>query len=72
MKTLEDLMMNLLQTVVVGVSAGTTGSCGLYLSFSAPFPALVANGVTGCFANDPYMFKVSIWMKTYITLQVEV
>ncbi|MBC7398652.1 MAG: hypothetical protein H7289_01810, partial [Mucilaginibacter sp.] len=53
---------------IVGVSAGTTAGCNYTLVNPAPFPALVANGVNGCFANDHlYVSSFPTWMKAYIT-----
>lgn len=48
--------------------AGTTGGCAYTLVNPAPYPELVANGVTGCFANDHlYLTSWPSWMHPYIT-----
>ena len=52
---------------IIGVGSGTTFGCNYTLVSPAPFPSLVANGVTGCFANDHlYVNSWPSWMQSYI------
>lgn len=52
---------------VNGVSAGTTSGCNYTIVTPAPFPVLVGNGVTGCFANDHLRVNsFPSWMQAYI------
>jgi hypothetical protein len=54
---------------LVGFGDGTTGGCNYTLVTPVPFPILVANGVTGCFANDHLSItSFPSWMEAYITV----
>lgn len=52
---------------VRGFADATSGGCGYTIVTPAPFPTLVANGVTGCFANDHLsVLSFPSWMQAYI------
>lgn len=55
---------------VVGYGTGVTYGCNYDLVTPAPFPSLVANGVSGCFANDHLVVTSwPSWMEAYITAE---
>ena len=54
---------------VVGIHDDGSSNCGYTIVSPAPFPALVANGINGCFVNNHLSISsFPSWMAAYITV----